>query len=218
MRMTLGSVGKASYSEFAGKRKLLLVPYVMPRDDSAELAALINSYWQEAVAQVQKLQQSLGDLRHLFHEGSVGDGEEALAILEQGNPAGFPHLKSLIDAGAVLEPTEDVESLKETLDLHRCLSVVQASRTVLTSLVDWFEESRTRRYAAIAEQITSKMPPDAVGMLVISEEHRVQFPDDIEVVYVMPPALDRINRWLRDHPSGGEQPDDTPADEAAPPT
>ena len=90
--------------------------------------------------------------------------------------------------------------LRETLDLHRCLAVVQASRSVQERLVEWFEEARARRYAFIAQRIGEAMEPDAVGLLVISPDHRVQFEADVGVIYVAPPALDRINTWLRDHP------------------
>jgi hypothetical protein len=30
------------------------------------------------------------------------------------------------------------------------------------------------------------------------EGHQVQFPEDIQVFYIAPPALDEIRRWLRD--------------------
>jgi hypothetical protein len=32
---------------------------------------------------------------------------------------------------------------------------------------------------------------------LISERHQVQFPADIEVFYVAPPALDEFRRWLQ---------------------
>ena len=198
--MALGNVGKGSYAEFAGKRKLLLVPYVAAVRDDAELAGLIAAYWAEAFAQVAKLEESLGAVRHVFHEGSVGEGEESAKVLEAGNPAGFPHVRAVIERGARLESTEDADVPRETLDLHRCIVVVQASRSVQARLVEWFEEARARRYAFIARRISEAMEPDAVGLLVISPDHRVQFEADVGVIYVAPPTLDRINTWLRDHP------------------
>ena len=228
--MTLGSVGKGSYAEFAGKRKLLLVPFVGPVRDDEELKGLVATYWEEAFAQVRKLEVSLGQVGHVFHEGSVGDGEEAAKVLEQGNPAGFPHVRKVLQRGAVLEPTEDVEVLRETMDLHRCMLVVQASRSVQERLVEWFEDARRRRYAAIAQRIGEALDENGVGVLVISPDHRVQFENDIQVIYVAPPSLDRVNKWLRDHPpqaaesqtdaprsqeaaaGDGETPDEQPSD------
>ena len=200
--MALGNVGKGSYAEFAGKRKLLLVPYVAAVRDDAELDGLIAAYWEEAFAQVAKLEESLGAVRHVFHEGSFGEGEESVKVLERGNPAGFPHVRAVIERGARLESTEDPDVLRETLDLHRCIAVAQASRSVQERLVEWFEEARTRRYAFIARRISEVMEADAVGLLVISPDHRVQFEADVGVIYVAPPTLDRINTWLRAHPPG----------------
>ena len=219
--MTLGNVGKGTYAEFAGKRKLLLVPYVAAVRDDAELDALVAAYWEEAFAQVAKLEQTLGAVRHIFHEGVVGEGpgegaEERVKALELGNPAGFPHVSAALDRGATLEPTEDAELLRETLDLHRCIAVVQASRSVQDRLVEWFEDARTRRYAFIARRISEAMELDGVGLLVISPDHRVQFDADVGVIYVAPPSLDRINTWLRDHPLG--PPAEPPSSPGRPPS
>ncbi|MFA5451739.1 MAG: hypothetical protein WC231_07095, partial [Dehalococcoidales bacterium] len=38
---------------------------------------------------------------------------------------------------------------------------------------------------------------DEIGLLIVTENHRIQFPPDIEVFYVAPPALDEYKRWLR---------------------
>lgn len=212
--MELGSVGRASYAEFAGKRNLLLLPYVTAVRDDPELRGLVGRYWEEGVGQVEKLARSLGGVRHLFHEGAVREGGEAAEMLEQGNPAGFPALKRLIDAGAAMEPTEDIEALAETLDLHRCLLVAQASDAVRTRLLEWFEDARRRRYEHIARRIAETIEEGGAGVLVIAPDHAVQFPGDIEVIYVAPPVLDTLNRWLRDHPLDAppSAPDEPPPD------
>lgn len=202
--MTLGNVGKASYSEFAGKRKLLIVPYVTPTREDPILVEMVRTYWKDAIDQVRKLATGLGEVRHVFHEGSVGEGPEATATLEQGNPDGYPHLRKIFDAGAKLAPTEDIESLKETLDLHRCMAVVEMSQSVAQRLMEWFEDSRKNRYSAIADRVSERLSENEVGMLVISPDHEVQFAKDIEVVYVVPPVLDKINKWLRDNPDNGD--------------
>ncbi len=215
--MTLGTVGKASYSEFAGKRKLLIVPYVTPTRADPTLDEMVRTYWQDAIDQVRKLEVGLGEVRHVFHEGSVGEGPEATAILEQGNPHGYPHLRKIFDKGATLEPTEDVECLKETLDLHRCMAVVETSQSVARRLTEWFEDSRKNRYSAIADRVSERLDENEVGMLIISPDHEVRFADDIEVVYVVPPILDKINMWLRDNPptvDGAKPPDGAAPPEA----
>jgi len=196
----IGGIGKASYSEFAGKRKLLIVPYVTPTRPGAVLDEMVHTYWQDAIDQVRKLEVGLGDVRHVFHEGSVAEGPEATAILEEGNQHGYPHLRKIFDAGVKLEPTEDIECLKETLDLHRCMAVVEVSRSVAQRLLEWSEDSRKSRYSAIAANVNERLVENSTGVLIISPDHEVQFAEDIEVVHVVPPVLDQINKWLRDNP------------------
>ena len=45
-----------------------------------------------------------------------------------------------------------------------------------------------------------------VGALFISEDHRIQFPSDIQVFYVAPPSLDALKRWFSDQMRSYEQP------------
>ena len=42
--MTMGNVGKASYSDFAGKCKLLIIPFVTPTRPDQELLDLVTTY------------------------------------------------------------------------------------------------------------------------------------------------------------------------------
>ena len=202
--MTLGNVGRALTADFAGKRKVLIIPYVTPTREDERLSEMVVTYWTDAVAKVRGLQAGLGNVTHLFHEGSVGTGAEALETLKRGNPHGFQQLNTLILNGVLLEPTEDVECLKETLDLHRCMAVVEVSNIVAERLAAWFEESRGKRYAAIAANVDQRLEENGVAVLVMSPDHEVKLPKNVEVVYVVPPILDRINQWLRDHPNSSD--------------
>ena len=47
-------------------------------------------------------------------------------------------------------------------------------------------------------RIGETLKNDEAGLLFIREEHSVQFPSDVEVFSIFPPALDEIHRWLRD--------------------
>ena len=101
-------------------------------------------------------------------------------------------------AGATLEATEDAEGLWETLDLQRCLMVPFSSEKVAIQLREWFNDSVRRRYEHIAGRIDETLGQDEVGLLIINERHQVQFPADVDVFYVAPPALDQFRRWLDD--------------------
>ncbi|MDE2766091.1 MAG: hypothetical protein OXI25_06655 [Chloroflexota bacterium] len=198
--MTLGNVGRPSAAEFAGQRKLLLVPFVSAaaeEQDDGELRPLVERYWSEAAEQVGNLERQLGSVTRLYHEGAVAGGEAELALLERANPAAYPFVKATVERGAELQATEDAETLLEAIDLQRCLLVVQGSRAVAERLHEWLADARKRRYDAIARAVGDTLPPGGVGLLVISQDHQVQFPPDVRVFYVAPPALDQLDRWLR---------------------
>ena len=147
--------------------------------------------------QVASLETSLGGLRHIYHESLTVGGEEGLGQLGQADQRSHSFVSAKCQAGATLEATEDADFLLETLDLQRCLMVPMASESVARRLQEWLNESTRRRYERIADQIDDTLQADEVGLLLISERHQVQFPGDIEVFYIAPPALDDLHRWAQ---------------------
>ena len=72
-----------------------------------------------------------------------------------------------------------------------------ASPSVGSRLQEWHSDSNRQRYEHIANQIDSTLGENETGLLLISERHQVQFPDDVEVFYISPPALDEYRRWFQ---------------------
>ena len=96
-----------------------------------------------------------------------------------------------------------------------------ASPAVAARLQEWYAESNRQRYEHIASRIDGTLGEDALGLLMISDRHQVQFPGDIEVFYVAPPALDEFRRWMQNwlarqqndpSPAGIEAGDGDPVD------
>jgi hypothetical protein len=201
--MTLGNVGKAVSEQFSGSRKLLLVPLMTAVREDDDLRELVDRYWRECAQQVRNLELSLGAVANIYHEGSAEEGDEALASLEGRNPAAYPFLKETCERGAVLRPTDEIELLLEVVDLQRCLMQGLLSAKVAQQLSGWYRDTVKRRYEAIARRIDETLEKNQVGLLVIGQDHQVQIPQDIQVIYVAPPTLNDITRWLRDHPPGG---------------
>ena len=217
--MTLGNVGKASVDQFAGARKLLLVPLVPVPQDSPKLRELAERYWNEVGQQVRQLEMGLGKVSYVFHEGSADEDDAALAALEQANPAAVPFLRELWLRGAQLRPIEDVETLLEVLDLHRLLLLGQASATVGRRLLEWYADARKRRYELMGKRIDEALGEDQMGLLVIGQDHQLQFPPDVQVFYVAPPVLNDLQQRLRDQLNQGADQDSQdsadPGDQAA---
>jgi hypothetical protein len=99
---------------------------------------------------------------------------------------------------AQLEATEDLAALEESADWQRCLSIGLVSDVVRSMAVEGYQQATSRRYEHIAGRIDETIEGSESGILFIREDHRVQFPSDLQVFYVAPPALDALKRWIDD--------------------
>ena len=198
MSQELGRINRPAADQYAGRRKLLLVPLVYsPQANDREGAAALQNYWEQMQVQVAALESALGGLQYVYHESVTVGGAEGLEHLRAGDQRSHAFVAAKCEAGADLAATEDLEALLETLDLQRCMMIPLASPSVASRLQEWHAESNRKRYEHITSVIDTTLGDDAVGLLMISERHQVQFPADIEVFYVSPPALDEFRRWLQ---------------------
>lgn len=198
MAQELGRITRPSASQYKGRRKLLLVPLLYaPAAESKDVLVILQTYWDEMQTQVASLQSALGGLNHIYHESITQGGDGGLKQLEARDQRSHGFIQTKCGEGATLEATESADLLAETLDLQRCLMMPLGSEKVVLQLQEWFASSNRERYEHIAQQIDGTLGPDQVGLLLISERHQVQFPQDIEVFYVSPPALDEFHRWLQ---------------------
>ena len=198
MAQELGRIQRPSASQYDGRRKLLLVPLVYgPQVDNPEGAAVLQNYWEQMRTQVEVLEVALGGLQHIYHESLTVGGNEGLEQLGAADQRSHGFIASKTTSGAVLEATEDMDVLLETLDLQRCMMIPLASTSVASKLQEWHSDSNRQRYEHIASRIDGTLEENETGLLLISERHQVQFPSDIEVFYVSPPALDEYRRWFQ---------------------
>ena len=197
----LGRITRPATANYQGKRKLLLAPLVhlaVPAESTpADGAEILARYWDQVDVQVRAVQNALGSVTHVYHENLPEGGDAGLGYLEMSGQGSHKLTAGLVDAGAVLETTESMEILAETLDLQRCLMQPLMSPVVAGQLQEWFGEANHRRYEFVADAIDTTLGEDETGLLFINERHQVQFPPDIEVIYIAPPALDEFRRWLQ---------------------
>ncbi len=190
---------KPEAGQFENKRKLFFVPtMLLPAELPEDGEELINRYWTEVRENIERLEHSLGTVSRVFHEALHAEGEEGLKLLEALNPWGATFIRALVQSDAQLEPTEDRELMQEASDWQRCISVGLMSEKVHTLASEGLEEATRKRYEHISERIGEALEPDKPAVLFLREDHRVQFPSDIQVFYVSPPALDALKRWFED--------------------
>ncbi len=233
MTTPLSRMPKPGASQYAGRRKLFLVPSFMAGPDAPEeLQRLLDSYWSEVRDHVANLERSLGTVAHAYHEMVSAGGDEGIAMLQMLNPKVGGFIQALCISGAGFEAAEDRALVEENVDWQRCISIGLASEKVLQTALDGYQESTRLRWEHVAARIDETLEQSEAGILFIREDHRVQFPSDVQVFYVAPPSLDSIKRWLDNRlipsaPSGeevaeeeasrGSAVDEAGAGESAPP-
>ena len=198
MSQELGRLDRPSALQFVGKKKLLLLPLIQaPNSDESEVKAILDKFWLQAEQQIDSLSAALGPIQYVFHETVTEDGESGLKQLEMFSSTSYEMVKSKIQSGSSLISVEDPELLMENLDLRRLLMMPLSSHTVAARIQDWFSENSKARNEGIANIIKDSIQSNEVGILLISDGHQVQFPADLEVFYVAPPALDEFRQWLQ---------------------
>jgi len=199
MPKKLGKVEKPSAEKFKRGKKLYFVPLIYGgRGSPAEYLEKFNNYWNQAENQVSDLELKLGQVNKVYHELIPVGGEDGSKVIKDLNDRSYQMVKSRIDKGAQFEATEDGELLTEFMDWSRCLAIGLQNQKVFTTVYESYTEASKKRNDHIAKHIDETLKSDEIGVLFMREGHQVQIPSDIEVFYVAPPALDEINRWLRD--------------------
>ncbi len=195
----LGKIEKPDAKSVSGKRKLLLVPLIYYGQSAPdEYLAMFNKYWDQVAEQVANLESQIGRISHIYHESITEGDEDGLGIIEKLNPSCHKIVKQRTDAGAEIDIVEEKDLVEEALDWERCLMMGFISQKVARTVSDSYMEVAKKRYDKIAKSIDETLKEDETGILIIREGHLVQFPTDIEVFSVAPPALDEIHRWQRD--------------------
>ena len=195
----LGSTGKAEAQQFDRKRKLFLVPLVtIPPQLEEQISELADTHWGQIREQLQNLEKSLGTIRHVFHELIHDEGEAGVQLLSQISPRSASLVKEITDSSGHLEQTEDQDLLFELSDWQRCLSMGLVSQKVSSLASESYQTAMNDRYVHIGAKIDEVLEEDGVAALFIAEDHRVQFPSDIQVFYVSPPTQNQLKQSVLD--------------------
>jgi len=199
MAEKLGKIEKPEAKDFTSKRKLYLIPLIFSgKEAPPEYVEKFNLYWQQVAEHVANLEAKIGRVSHIYHESIILAGEDGLKAIEKLSPASCHVAREKCQSGAVFEATEDKELANESMDWERFLLMGFISQKVADMVSHFYVEALKKRYEHVTRRIDETLKADEAGVLFIREGHMVQFPQDIEVFSVAPPALDEIHRWQRE--------------------
>jgi hypothetical protein len=204
----LGRVEKPSVESFGQGRKLFVVPLLFRSDNApAEYSEKFELYWRQVSDHITRLEESLGKVQRVYHESIFIGGEAGLEILEKLSTSSCGIAREKCRDGAELEETDDRALVEESMDWERCLLLGFMSQKVARMVGEFYIEASRKRYEHIARRIDETLKAGERAILFTSERHGLQFPKDVQIFSVSPPALDQLHRWLRERsePSSDQQ-------------
>ena len=215
MAEQLGSIEKPEAEQFAGKKKICLVPLIFCSEKAPpDYVEKFNRFWEQVNEQLSNLESRIGKVTHVYYESITESGENGLKVMEKINPPSHKIVKDKCLGGAVLEATEDKELSEECMDWERFILMGFISQKVGRTVYESYIETSRKRYEHIANRIDETLKDNEAGILFIREDHMIQFLGHIEIFSVAPPALDDIHRWQRDRSTKAgksEEPEPEPA-------
>jgi Fe2+ transport system protein B len=202
MAEELGKIEKPSVEKFKKGRKLYFIPLIYRSADFPEdYIQKFNKYWEQVEKQISELALRLGEVNKVYHELIAVSGEDGITAIKELNDSSHKIVQACLEKKAQLEAVEEADLLTEFMDWSRCLVIGLQNPKVLSKVYDSYVEVGKKRNEYIAHKIDETLKEDEIGIVLMRENHQVQFSSDIQVFYVSPPALDEIKRWLREHES-----------------
>ena len=206
MSEELGKIEKPPVEEFKGVRKLYLIPLIYcGKEPQPEYLEKYNKYWDQVETQMNDLELKLGQVNKIYHELILVGSDQGIETIKELNDKSYQIIKNRLDKGAQLEATEEGEILTEFMDWSRCLAIGLQNQKVFTKVYECYAAASKNRNEHIVRQIDETLKVDEIGILLMREGQQVQFPSNIQIFYVAPPALDEIKRWLRDRQSKSQE-------------
>jgi hypothetical protein len=200
-------IEKPNAELYKGKRKLYCIPLLYSEKEAqSDYLEMINLYWNQVEEHVSKMEKA-GKVIKIYHEAIYSAGEDGMSELEKLNEESYKLVKSKCEEGAELQALEDKELFYEFMDWRRCMIVPFNSEKVFTKVLEFYRDASKRRYEHIAKRIDETLEEGETGMLIMNEEDRsnIQFPTDIEIFIVHPPALADIQHWIREQLKIGKE-------------
>jgi len=199
MAEELGKIEKPPVENFRTGRKLYFIPLIFQLEESPEdYLEKCNRYWEQVERQILELESKLGVVKRVYHELVAASGKEGSRTVEELNKGSHKIVKLCLEKDARLEAVEDADVFTEFMDWNRCLLVGLQNPGVAAKVYESYIEAGKKRNESIARRIDETLQSDEIGIIFMRENHQVQFPSDIQVFYVAPPALDEIKRWSRE--------------------
>ena len=152
---------------------------------------------QSIKSQLDKLEKTAGIISHIYIEGMWQEFEETSKAISDSNPDCINMVKERVKSGSKYKPIEDENIYKTLIDWTRIAQLGFISEDVKKIVEENYSSIAIKREEYITDKINELKESEAALFIISSGGHK--FAEDIEMFNIIPPTLDKMNRWIQDN-------------------
>ena len=204
MSEELGKISKPQADNVQLKRKLYLVQNIQNYfPENKDFENLLLEYWDSISDQLDNLEKTAGTINYIYIEGMYQEYDVASKLLNENNKWCLNTIDSRIKSGSNYKKIEDENNYKELIDWTRIAQLGFVSENAKEVTEKNYTNIITERSKIIHDELNGLNEGEAALFIISSGSHK--FPDDMEIFNVIPPSLDKMNRWITENQNNLQQ-------------
>ena len=204
MSEELGKISKPQADNVQLKRKLYLVQNIQNYfPGNKDFEDLLIEYWNSISDQLDNLEKTAGTINYIYIEGMYQEYDVASKLLNENNKWCLNTIDSRIKSGSNYKKIEDENNYKELIDWTRIAQLGFVSENAKEVTEKNYTNIITERSKIIHDELNGLNEGEAALFIISSGSHK--FPDDMEIFNVIPPSLDKMNRWITENQNNLQQ-------------
>ena len=198
MSEEIGKISKPQADNVQLKRKLYLVQNIQNYfPGNKDFENLLLEYWNSISDQLDNLEKTAGTINYIYIEGMYQEYDVASKLLNENNKWCLNTIDSRIKSGSNYKKIEDENNYKELIDWTRIAQLGFVSENAKEVTEKNYTNIITERSKIIHDELNGLNEGEAALFIISSGSHK--FPDDMEIFNVIPPSLDKMNRWITEN-------------------
>ena len=204
MSEEIGKISKPQADNVQLKRKLYLVQNIQNYfPGNKDFENLLLEYWNSISDQLDNIEKTAGTINYIYIEGMYQEYDVASKLLNENNKWCLNTIDSRIKSGSNYKKIEDENNYKELIDWTRIAQLGFVSENAKEVTEKNYTNIITERSKIIHDELNGLNEGEAALFIISSGSHK--FPDDMEIFNVIPPSLDKMNRWITENQNNLQQ-------------
>ena len=198
MSEELGKISKPQAESVQLKKKLYLVQNIQNYfPGNKDFESLLKEYWDSISDQLDNLEKTAGNINFIYIEGMYQEYDVASKLLNDSNKWCLSTIESRVKSGSNYKKIEDENNYKQLIDWTRIAQLGFVSENAKEVTEENYKKIITERSTIIHDELNTIKEGEAALFIISSGSHK--FPEDMEIFNVIPPSLDKMNRWITEN-------------------